>query len=156
MITERSLRKGDETMTKRILLAVDTNTASEPVKVAGDLAEMSGADVLVLHCDELDTIFDTGIWLHDDTELRTAIGDAVAQLRDRGIKARGVTVRTDRPVKTAEAIVHHGLNPAVDILVLGLPKFHHLGHVYSGSVAADVAARTTTPLLLVPQSSGQD
>ena len=143
-------------MTKRILLAVDTNTASEPVKVAGDLAEMSGADVLVVHCDELDTIFDTGIWLHDDTELRTAIGDAVAQLRDRGIKARGVTVRTDSPVKTAEAIVHHGLNPAVDILVLGLPKFHHLGHVYSGSVAADVAARTTTPLLLVPQSSGQD
>ena len=143
-------------MTKRILLAVDTNTASEPVKVAGDLAEMSGADVLVVHCDELDTIFDTGIWLHDDTELRTAIGDAVAQLRDRGIKARGVTVRTDSPVKTAEAIVHHGLNPAVDILVLGLPKVHHLGHVYSGSVAADVAARTTTPLLLVPQSSGQD
>ena len=143
-------------MTKRILLAVDTNTASEPVKVAGDLAEMSGADVLVVHCDELDTIFDTGIWLHDDTEPRTAIGDAVAQLRDRGIKARGVTVRTDSPVKTAEAIVHHGLNPAVDILVLGLPKVHHLGHVYSGSVAADVAAHTTTPLLLVPQSSGQD
>jgi nucleotide-binding universal stress UspA family protein len=143
-------------MAKRILLAVDTNTASEPVKAAGDLAELSGAEVLVLHCDELDTVFDTGIWLHDDTELRTAIGAAVAQLRDRGVKARGVTVRTDSPEKTAEAIVHQGLNPAVDILVLGLPKYPHLGRVFVGSVAADVAARTTTPLLLVPQSSGQD
>ena len=143
-------------MTKRILLAVDTNTASEPIKVAGDLAELTGADVLVLHCDELDTVFDTGIWLHDDTEPRTAIGDAVTQLRDRGMKARGVTVRTDSPEKTAEAIVHQGLNPAVDILVLGLPKVHHVGQVFIGSVAAHVAARTTTPLLLVPQSSGQD
>jgi nucleotide-binding universal stress UspA family protein len=156
MITERGLRKGDETMTKRILLAVDTNTASEPVKVAGDLAELTGADVLVLHCDELDTVFDTGIWLHDDTEPRTAIGDAVTQLRDRGMKARGVTVRTESPEKTAEAIVHQGLNPAVDILVLGLPKVRHVGQVFIGSVAAHVAARTTTPLLLVPQSSGED
>ena len=143
-------------MTKRILLAVDTNTAGEPIKVAGDLAELSGADVLVLHCDELDTVFDTGIWLGDDTEQRTAIGAAVAQLRDRGIKARGVTVRTDSPEKTAEAIVHQGLNPAADILILGLPKLHHLGRVFIGSVAADVAACTTTPLLLVPQFSGQD
>jgi nucleotide-binding universal stress UspA family protein len=83
-------------------------------------------------------------------KLETAIGDAVAQLRDRGLKARGVTVRTDSPEKTAEAIVHQGLNPAVDILVLGLPKLHHLGHMFIGSVAADVAARATTPLLLVP------
>jgi hypothetical protein len=76
------MRRGDETMTRRILLAVDTNTASEPIKVVGDLAELTGADVL--HCDELDTVFDTGIWLQDDTEPRTAIGEAVTQLRDRG------------------------------------------------------------------------
>ena len=139
-------------MTRRILLAVDTNTTSEPVKVAGDLAELSGADVLVLHCDELDTVFDTGIWLGDDTEPRTAIGAAVTQLRDRGIKARGVTMRTDGPEKTAQAIVHQGLDPAADILILGLPKPRHLGPVFIGSVAADVAACTTTPLLLVPQS----
>lgn len=143
-------------MTKRIVLAVDTNTASEPIKVAGDLAELSGADVLVLHCNELDTVFDTGIWLNDDTEPRTAVGAAVAQLRDRGIKARGVTVRTDSPEMTAEAIVHQGLNPAMDVLILGLPRFPRVGRVFIGSVAADVAARTTTPLLLVPQSSGQD
>jgi hypothetical protein len=60
MITECGLGEGDETMTKRILLAVDTNTASEPVKAAGDLAELSGADVLVLHCDELDTVLTPG------------------------------------------------------------------------------------------------
>ena len=48
------------------------------------------------------------------------------------------------------------LNPAADIIILGLPKLHHLGRVFVGSVAADVAACTTTPLLLVPQSSDQD
>jgi nucleotide-binding universal stress UspA family protein len=140
-------------MINRILLAVDTGTSSEPVKVAGDLADLSGATVLVLHCDELDTIFDSGIWLDDDTEPRTAIGTAVAQLRDRGVKAQGVTARTDSPKDTAEAIVHQGLNTGADILVLGLPALPHLGGLFAGSVAADVAARTTTPLLLVPQSA---
>ena len=138
-------------MISRILLAVDTSTSSELVKAAGDLAEQAGAAVLVVHCDELDTIFDTGIWLGDDTERKTAIGDAVTLLRDRGVKAQGVTVRTDSPERTAEAIVHQGLDPAADVLILGLPKSHHLRHLFAGSVAADVAARTTTPLLLIPE-----
>jgi nucleotide-binding universal stress UspA family protein len=47
--------------------------------------------------------------------------------------------------------VHEGLNSSTDILVLGLPKLHHLGGLFVGSVAADVAARTTIPLLLVPE-----
>jgi nucleotide-binding universal stress UspA family protein len=140
-------------MINRILLAVDTTTSSEPVTIAGDLAGLSGATVLVLHCDELDTIVDTGSWLDDDSEPRTAIGAAVAQLRDRGVKAEGVTTRTDSPQGTAEAIVHQGLNRHADILVLGLPAVHHVGRLFAGSVAADVAARTTMPLLLVPQSS---
>jgi nucleotide-binding universal stress UspA family protein len=37
------------------------------------------------------------------------------------------------------------------MLVLGLPKPHHPGRLFVGSVAADVAARTTIPLLLVPE-----
>jgi nucleotide-binding universal stress UspA family protein len=103
-----------------------------------------------LHCDELDTPFDTAIWLNDDTEPRTAVGDAVAELRERGIKAFGVTTRTTNRKGTAQAVLHEGLNPATDILVLGLPKLHHLAGVFIGSVGAEVAARTTVPLLLVP------
>jgi nucleotide-binding universal stress UspA family protein len=140
-------------MISRILLAVDTDTSSEPVKVAGDLADLSGATVLVLHCDQLDTVFDTGIWLADDTEPRTAIGVAVAQLRDRGVQTQGVTARTDSQEDTAEDIVHQGLNAGADILVLGLPVLHHVGGLFTGGVAADVAARTTVPLLLVPSPS---
>lgn len=137
-------------MISRIVLAIDNDVTEEPVKMAGELAELTGAAVLVVHCDELDTFFDTGTWLNDDTEPGTAIGNAVMQLRDRGVKARGVTVRTESQEDTARAITHQGPNPASDILVLGLPRVHHLGGLFIGSVAADVAARTTAPLLLVP------
>jgi len=137
-------------MISRIVLAIDNDTPAEPVKMASELAELTGANVLVVHCDELDTYFDTGTWLKDDTELRTIIGTAVTQLRDQGVKARGVTVRTVSQEDTAQAIAHQGPEPASDILVLGLPRFHHLGGLFMGSVAADVAARITTPLLLVP------
>jgi nucleotide-binding universal stress UspA family protein len=137
-------------MISRIVLAIDNDTPAEPVKMASELAELTGATVLVVHCDELDTYFDTGTWLKDDTEPRTIIGTAVTQLRDQGVKARGVTVRTVSQEDTAQAIAHQGPEPGSDILVLGLPRFHHLGGLFMGSVAADVAARTTMPLLLVP------
>lgn len=126
------------------MLAVDTNTSDKPAEIAGELAELSGATVLVVHCDELDTFFDTGSWLNDDTEPRTPIGTAVLQLCDRGIRARGVTVCTDSPAGTAQAIADQGHGPAADILILGLPRFHHLGGLFIGSVAADIPARTTT------------
>jgi nucleotide-binding universal stress UspA family protein len=137
-------------MVSRIVLAIDDDMLGEPVKMAGDLAGLTGATVLVVHCDELDTFFDTGVWLNDDTEPRTAIGTAVRRLRDRGVKARGVTVRTNGQADTARAIAGQGQDPEADILVLGLPRLHHLGGLFVGSVAAGVAARTTTPLLLVP------
>lgn len=137
-------------MVSRIVLAIDDDKLEEPVRMAGDLAGLTGATVLVMHCDELDTFFDTGVWLNDDTEPRTAIGTAVRQLRDRGVRARGVTVRTKSPAGTARAIADQGHDPAADILVLGLPRSHHLGGLFTGSVAAGVAARTTAPLLLVP------
>jgi len=54
-------------MIRNLLLAVDTDTSNEPVKVAGDLAELSGASVLVLHCAEMDRFFDSETWLDDDT-----------------------------------------------------------------------------------------
>jgi hypothetical protein len=90
-------------MISRIVLAIDNDMPEEQVKMAGELAELTGA-VVVVHCDELDTFFDTGIWLNDDTEPRTAIGTAVTQLRDRGVKAHGVTVRTENQEDTARAI----------------------------------------------------
>jgi len=147
----RDPRKRDWTMINNLLLAVDADTPNEPIKVAGDLAELSGATVLVLHCAEMDTFFDTGTWLDDDTEPRTAVGTAVTQLRERGIKAHGVTARTESRQNTAEAIAHPARFPA-DILILGLPRLRHVAGVFIGSVAAEVAARTTTPLLLVPSS----
>jgi len=71
------------------VLAIDSDTPDEPVKMAGELAGFTDATVLVVHCDDLDTFFDTGTCLKDDTEPRTAIGTAVARLRDRGARPTG-------------------------------------------------------------------
>lgn len=76
-------------MISRIVLAIDSDTPDKPVKMAGELAGFTDATVLVVHCDELDTFFDTGTWLKDDTEPRTAIGTAGARLRDRGSRPTG-------------------------------------------------------------------
>jgi nucleotide-binding universal stress UspA family protein len=122
-------------MISRLLLAVDVDTSSEATRVAGELAKASGA---------------TAIWLDDDTEPREPIGNALATLQSHGITARVVTTRTTSR-DLAKAVVHEGLDSTTDILVLGLPKPHHVGRIFVGSVAAEVAARTTIPLLLVPE-----
>jgi hypothetical protein len=64
-------------MIRNLLLAVDIGTSSNVTEIAGDLAAVSGAAVEVLHCDDLDGIFDTPIWLDDDTKPRSAVGRAV-------------------------------------------------------------------------------
>lgn len=138
-------------MISHLLLAVDVDTSSEATRVAGELAKASGATVEVFHADELDTRVDTAIWLDDDTEPREPVGNALAELRAHGITARVVTTRTTSTENLAQAVVHEGLDSTTDILILGLPKPHHLGRLFVGSVAADVAARTTIPLLLVPE-----
>jgi nucleotide-binding universal stress UspA family protein len=134
-----------------LLLAVDVDTSSEATRVAGELAKASGATDEVFHADELDTRVDTAIWLDDDTEPREPVGNALAELRAHGVTARVVTTRTTSTENLAQAVVHEGLDSTTDILILGLPKPHHLGRLFVGSVAGDVAARTTIPLLLVPE-----
>jgi nucleotide-binding universal stress UspA family protein len=138
-------------MLKNLLLAIDIDTSREVTEVAADLAKLSAATVHVLHCDELDTFFDTEIWLDDDTEPRTAIGEAVAELRAAGVAARGVTCRTGSPSGTADAVLSEASQAKTDIIVLGVPKSHRLGGRFAGSVAAKMAQRTTIPLLLVPE-----
>jgi nucleotide-binding universal stress UspA family protein len=138
-------------MISHLLLAVDVDTSSEATRVAGDLAAATGAAVLIFHADELNAKVDTAVWLDDDTEPREPIGNAIAELQSRGITARVVTTRTTSKENLAQAVVHEGLDTTTDILILGLPKPHHLGMIFVGSVAADVAARTTIPLLLVPE-----
>jgi nucleotide-binding universal stress UspA family protein len=136
---------------KRVLLAVDVDTSSEATRVAGDLAAASGATVEVFHADELNTHVDTAIWLNDDTEPREPIGNALAELSRRGVTARVVTTVTTGTKSLAESVLHEGLDSATDILVVGLPKVHHVGRIFLGSVTADLAAWTTIPLLLVPE-----
>jgi nucleotide-binding universal stress UspA family protein len=138
-------------MISHLLLAVDIGTSSEATRVAGDLAAASGATLEVFHADELNARVDTAIWLDDDTEPREEIGNAVAELGARGITARVVTTRTTSTKDLAKAVLHEGLDSTTDILILGLPKLHHVGRVFLGSVTADVAAWTTIPLLLVPE-----
>jgi nucleotide-binding universal stress UspA family protein len=138
-------------MIKRVLLAVDVDTSSEATRVAGDLAAASGATVEVFHADELNTHVDTAIWLNDDTEPREPIGNALAELSSRGVTARVVTTLTTGTKSLAESVLHEGLDSATDILVVGLPKLHHVGRIFLGSVTADLAAWTTIPLLLVPE-----
>jgi nucleotide-binding universal stress UspA family protein len=138
-------------MIKRVLLAVDVDTSSEATRVAGDLAAASGATVEVFHADELNTHVDTAIWLNDDTEPREPIGNALAELSRRGVTARVVTTVTTGTKSLAESVLHEGLDSATDILVVGLPKVHHVGRIFLGSVTADLAAWTTIPLLLVPE-----
>lgn len=132
-------------MISHLLLAVDVDTSSEATRIAGELAAASGATVEIFHADELNTNVDTAIWLDDNTEPREPVGNAIAELRSRGVTTRVVTTRATSAENLAQAVVHEGLNSTTDILILGLPKPHHLGRLFVGSVAADVAARTTIP-----------
>ncbi|MET8946084.1 universal stress protein [Streptomyces sp. NPDC004542] len=140
-------------MFQRILVAVDPSPARySALRLAGEMAQLSGAEVRVLHVVASAASLATVVPLEDDADARAVLDEAVAILRDRGVKAEGVLAR-GLTTQIATTISESAQAFEADLIVLSP---HHRGFVeafFSPRVSDAVAHTSRTALLLAPEEA---
>lgn len=138
-------------MFQRILVAVDPSPARySAVRLAGEVAGLSGAEVRVLHVAASTASLAAVVPLEDDVEAKAVLDEAVAILRDRGVKAEGVLAR-GLTTQIATTISESAEEFGADLIVLSP---HHRGSVeafFNPRVSDAVAHASRTALLLAPE-----
>ncbi|MEV7978769.1 universal stress protein [Streptomyces sp. NPDC086519] len=138
-------------MFQRILVAVDPSPARRSaVRLAGELAQLTNAEVRVVHVIASAVSVAAIVPLEDDTEAKAVLDEALAGLREQGIKAEGTLVR-GLTTQVADAISETATEFGADLIVLSP---HHRGAVealFDPRVSDAVAHHTNTPVLLAPE-----
>ena len=138
-------------MFQRILVAVDPSPARySAVRLAGELAESSGAEVRVLHVVASAASVATVQPLEDDNDAKALLDEAVTILRDKGVKTEGVLAR-GLTAQIPTTISESADDFAADLIVLSP---HHRGFVealFNPRVSDAVAHASRRALLLAPE-----
>ncbi|MGY6024641.1 universal stress protein [Streptomyces spinosirectus] len=138
-------------MFQRILVAVDPSPARySAVRLAAEMAASSGAEVRVLHVVASAASLATVVPLEDDGDAKAVLDEAVAILRDKGVKTEGVLAR-GLTTQIATAISESAEEFSADLIVLSP---HHRGSVeafFNPRVSDAVAHAGRTALLLAPE-----
>jgi nucleotide-binding universal stress UspA family protein len=136
-------------MYERILLAVDARrVAASAVLVVAELAQGSGAEVLVVHVRDIER------GLRTRYEADQLVERTVARLRSAGVKARG-EVRTISDGHVAEALLESAGRFGADLVALGSHGRSELGGLLLGSVGQRVAKGTAAAVMLVSGEEGR-
>ncbi|MFJ3669548.1 universal stress protein [Streptomyces sp. NPDC090106] len=136
---------------QRILIAVDPGPARlSAVRLAGDLARLTGAEVRVLHVIASAVSLAAVVPLEDDAEGKAVLDEALAVLAEKGVKAEGGLTR-GLTTEVAESITEAAEAFGADLIVL---TPHHRGSVealFNPRVSDAVAHRTGAAVLLAPE-----
>jgi nucleotide-binding universal stress UspA family protein len=152
----RAVSEGEEVfMFQRILVAVDPSPARHSaVRLAGEMAQVTGAEVRVLHVSASAVNLAAVVPLEDEAQAQAVLDESVAALRDRGIKADGTLVSaltTQIPATISETAGEFG----ADLIVLSP---HHRGTfeaLFNPRVSDAVAHASRTAVLLAPEDTTQ-
>ncbi|WP_330346244.1 universal stress protein [Streptomyces longwoodensis] len=140
-------------MFQRILLAVDSGPAGRPVvRLAGDLARLTGARARVVHVAASSATLAAVVPLEDDAEAKLVLDEAVTSLRDAGVEADGVVARA-LTTQIAAAVSAAAEEWNADLIVL---TPHHRGALealISPRVSDAVAHSTRAAVLLAPEDT---
>lgn len=138
-------------MFTKILLATDGSpSAAEAARYAGQLAQLTGAQVIVLHTYPRVPAFlgepDFSRLIHENlAEAERIVAPVVEQLLAADIAA-SVEILEGPP---AEAILAVAENSGCDLIVLGTRGYGQLAGMLLGSVSQKVLANATLPVLVV-------
>ena len=138
-------------MFKRILLASDGSPVVErEVLYAEHLARVEPAEIIVLHAyeppDRYSDYAGYELLLEQyGAVARAVVDDAVNELREDGVQARG----EQRVGSAAEAILSAAEEYDVDLIVIGMPGANNLREIV-GSVSAQVLRHARCPVLQIP------
>ena len=138
-------------MFQRILVAVDPSPARySAVRLAGEMAALTGAQVRVLHVAASAASVAAVVPLEDDDAAKAVLDEAVALLRDKGIKTEGA-LATGLTTQIATTISESAEEFSADLIVLSP---HHRGSIeafFNPRVSDAVAHASRTALLLAPE-----
>ncbi|MFH9403955.1 universal stress protein [Streptomyces sp. NPDC017638] len=143
-------------MFQRILVAVDSSPARHSaVRLAGDMARLTGAKVGVLHIAASTATLATVVSLEDDAQAKTILDEAVTSLRDAGVEAEGVLADalTTQIATTISAVAE---DQRADLLILSP---HHRGALEAfihPRVSDAVVHSSRTAVLLAPADGSGD
>ncbi|MEU3287973.1 MULTISPECIES: universal stress protein [Streptomyces] len=140
-------------MFQRILLAVDSGPAGRPVvRLAGDLARLTGARARVVHVAASSATLAAVVPLEDDAEAKLVLDEAVTSLRDAGVEADGVVARA-LTTQIAAAVSAAAEEWNADLIVLSPHHRGALEALISPRVSDAVAHSTRAAVLLAPEDT---
>ncbi|NUS05397.1 MAG: universal stress protein [Nonomuraea sp.] len=140
-------------MFQRILVAVDPSPARHSaVRLAGELAQLTDAEVRVVHVVASAASVAAVVPLEDETEAKGILEDALTALRDKGVKAEGTLAR-GLTTQVAAAISDTAEEFGADLVVLSPHHRSAIEALFQPRVSDAVAHRTGAAVLLAPDLS---
>lgn len=140
-------------MFHRILVAVDSSPARHAVvRLAGDMARLTGAKVKVLHVAPSTATLAAVVPLEDDTEAKAVLDEAVRTLRDADIDAEGALAQ-GLTTQIAATIAATAEEFQADLLVLSPHHRGSLETLFNPRVSDAVAHISRAAILLVPETA---
>ena len=138
-------------MIERVLLPVDGSEHSKrAAALAAEIAEKFGADVTVLHVEEIPTTWaldvDPGL-IHDGSGA-ALVDEVVRDLKDRGIAATG-DVRVPVTGTVAHEIIDDAGATGASLIVMGTRGLSDWQGLLLGSVAHKIVHLAPCPVLVV-------
>ncbi|WP_018569764.1 universal stress protein [Streptomyces sp. PsTaAH-124] len=138
-------------MFHRVLVAVDSSPARHSaVRLAGDMARLTGARVGVLHVAPTAATLAVVVPLEGDAEAEALVDEAVTALRDAGVEAEG-TVASGLTTEIATTISAAAEDFGADLVVLSPHHRGFLEGIFSPRVSDAVAHTGRTAVLLAPE-----
>lgn len=137
-------------MYEHMIAAVDASgRAHQVLSATRELAQLSGADVSVVHVLEQGFAGRLGPYdLEDRDEAQKLLDSGVEELRAAGVKAVGSTVTTVA-YRAAAAIVDQAKEAGATLIVMGTRGTSNLAGLVIGSVSHKTLHLATCPVLLV-------
>ncbi|MFD8387287.1 universal stress protein [Streptomyces sp. NPDC059679] len=140
-------------MFQRILVAVDSSPARHSVvRLAGDMARLTGAKVSVLHVAASSATLAAVVSLEDDAEAKAILDEAVARLRDAGVEAEGAVAHA-LTTQIATTISSAAEEWQADLVILSPHHRGSLEALINPRVSDAVAHSSRTAVLLAPEES---
>jgi nucleotide-binding universal stress UspA family protein len=137
---------------KKIMVPIDFSDCSqEALQYAGSLAQLFGAEVMLLHVIESPvygvdlTLMQPGETSDLRRKLSEMIEHAVDQMKAIGVTAEGRFVTGFPSVEIIKAVKEHG----ADLVVIGTHGRTGLAHILLGSTAERVIQRASCPVVTV-------
>ncbi|MFF5408609.1 universal stress protein [Streptomyces misionensis] len=137
-------------MFERILVAVDPTPARQTVlRMAGELARLTDAEVHVLHIVTTTVAGDAVLTVESDEAGRDVLNEALSQLLGMGVKADGQILHT-LTIQVADAVSRAATDFRADLLVISPHHRSSLAALFNPRVSDAVAHRSRIAVLLAP------